>query len=81
MSNSKMPKEAANVLGGLASKTLVILVGGLFVLDLFVPDALPFVDEIVLGIITVLMARWQSRRPRVTPEPARKPETRNVTPS
>ena len=64
--------------GQLKSSTLLTLVTSLFVLDLFIPDALPFVDEIVLGIITILVARWQGRRQE--PPEAPKPPPKNVTP-
>lgn len=67
--------------GRFGSRTLLVVVGGLFLADLFIPDAVPLVDEMVLGIITLLLARWQSRRPTVTPEPATKPKAKNVTPS
>ncbi len=64
--------------GQFKSSTLLAIVTTLFVLDVFIPDALPFVDEIVLGVITILIARWQSRRgsPPETP----KPPPKNVTP-
>ncbi len=64
--------------GQLKSSTLLAIVTSLFVLDLVVPDALPFVDEIVLGVVTVLIARWQSRRKE--PAPAPKPPPKDVTP-
>ena len=67
--------------GRFGSRTLLMVVGGLFLADLFIPDALPFIDEMVLGIMTLLLARWQTRRPKVAPEPAAKPEPKNVTPS
>ncbi len=57
------------------SSTLLTVVASLFLLDLAIPDALPFVDEIILGILTILIARWQARR---TPPP--KPPPKNVTP-
>ncbi len=60
--------------GQLKSSTLLLLVGSLFVLDLVVPDPLPFIDEIVLGLSTIPIARWQSRRKEPPPPP------RNVTP-
>jgi len=60
------------------SSTLLVLVGSLFVLDVFIPDPLPFIDEIILGILTILIARWQSRR--TEPAPAPKPPPKNVTP-
>jgi hypothetical protein len=31
----------------------------LFVVDLGVPDPLPFLDEILLGVVTLLLARWK----------------------
>ncbi len=37
------------------------LTAGLFVLTLFIPDPIPFVDELVLGFGTLLLANWKSR--------------------
>jgi len=62
----------------LRSSTLAMIVGGLFVLDVFIPDALPFIDEIILAMLTILIARWQSRRSE--PPAAPKPPPKNVTP-
>ncbi len=64
--------------GQLRSKTLLAVVASLFVLDLVIVDPLPFVDEIILGILTILVARWQKRRKE--PPPAPKPPPKNVTP-
>ena len=36
--------------------TLFKLTAGLFVLTLFIPDPIPFVDELVLGFGTLLLA-------------------------
>ncbi len=41
--------------------TLFKLTAGLFVLTLFIPDPIPFVDEQVLGFGTLLLATWKSR--------------------
>ncbi|KAG0734598.1 hypothetical protein G6F24_018884 [Rhizopus arrhizus] len=41
--------------------TLFKLTAGLFVLTLFIPDPIPFVDELVLGFGTLLLANWKSR--------------------
>jgi hypothetical protein len=50
---------------GLRFPTLLAIVAGLFVLDLFVPDLIPFADEVLLGLFTVLLATLRkSRRPR-----------------
>jgi len=44
---------------GYASKLrfpkLFLLTAGLFVADLIVPDFIPFVDEILLGLLTLLL--------------------------
>ena len=42
--------------------TLLMLTGGLFVLDILVPDFVPFVDELLLGLGTLILARWKDRR-------------------
>jgi hypothetical protein len=36
---------------------LLLLTGTLFVIDLVVPDPIPFVDEAILGLVTLLLAR------------------------
>ena len=46
----------------------------LFLVDLVVPDAIPFVDEILLGFLTVLLGSLRRDR---TPEPR---VEKNVTP-
>ena len=35
---------------------LFLLAGGLFVLDLLLPDMIPFVDEILLALSTLILA-------------------------
>ena len=47
--------------------TLLLLVGGVFVADLVVPDFIPAVDEIILGLMTLVLAKWRHRRS--IPEP------------
>lgn len=34
----------------------------LFLVDLFVPDMIPFLDEILLGLATLLLGSWKKRR-------------------
>ena len=36
---------------------LMLLTALLFVINLFVPDAVPFIDEILLGLVAVLLGR------------------------
>jgi Family of unknown function (DUF6116) len=47
---------------GLRYPTLFKLVGALFVVDFFMPDLVPFVDEILLGLGTLLLGSLRSRR-------------------
>jgi len=49
-------------LSRLGSRTLMTLCAMLFVIDLVLPDPLPFVDEIILGVTTLLLARRRDRR-------------------
>ncbi|MEM1205701.1 MAG: DUF6116 family protein [Acidobacteriota bacterium] len=74
------PKGLGRLLGRLSSKTLLFGVGALFLADLVILDPLPWIDEIVLAILTLLVARWRSRNepPPVGPDP--KPPPRDVTP-
>lgn len=48
-------------LSGLRSWQLFALVAVVFVIDLFVPDPIPFIDEFLLGGITLLLWRWRQR--------------------
>lgn len=41
---------------------LFLLVGLLFLVDLLVPDMVPFLDELLLLAATVLLGRWKQRR-------------------
>lgn len=49
-------------LGRLSYPKLFLLASVLFLLTLFVPDPLPFVDEVLLGVGALLIAR--RKRPR-----------------
>lgn len=42
--------------------TLFKLTALLFAINLFVPDPIPFVDEIALGLGTLLLANWKDRK-------------------
>ena len=60
-------------------KQLMILTGMLFLVDLFVPDPLPFIDELILGLMTYLFGMWAARRAKQNP-PTTKRQEKNVTP-
>lgn len=60
---------------GLGFPKLFLLLTGLFILDLFVPDPIPFIDEAILGLLAVAVGMWRERRDE------KKPPMKNVTPS
>jgi hypothetical protein len=47
---------------GLSFPKLFLLLSGLFLLDLLVPDMIPFLDEMFLGTLTVLFGMWRDRK-------------------
>jgi len=49
--------------------TLFVITAVLFVVTLVVPDALPFADEILLGLGTALLAAWRKRGAPEPPQP------------
>jgi hypothetical protein len=61
---------------GLRFPTLFKLVATLFVVDLLLPDLIPFMDEILLALGTLLLAGLRKRR-----EPALEPGVGVVEPA
>ena len=61
-------------LGRLRFPYLVALTGALFVIDLIVPDVIPLADELLLGLVTVLLA--SVKKPRVLPDETDAPPAR-----
>ena len=54
--------------------TLFWLVAVLFAVDFVVPDFIPFADEILLGLATLLLGNWKRRRqPAPPPTPPAPP--------
>jgi uncharacterized protein DUF6116 len=47
---------------GLRFPTLFKITAALFVLDLLIPDVIPFADELLLGLLTLLFASLKRRR-------------------
>ncbi len=47
---------------GLRFPQLFLFTAALFVIDVIVPDFLPFADEILLALGTVLLASWKNQR-------------------
>ena len=46
------------VLVKLGSRTILGIGATLFVLDLLIPDLIPFIDEILILVGTILFSRW-----------------------
>ena len=60
-----MPNPLPQVLGFLSKLSfprLFLITAALFVLDLAIPDFIPFADEILLGLGTLLLASWKKRK-------------------
>lgn len=49
--------------------TLFMLTAGLFLLDLVIPDVIPFADELLLGLGTLVLAGLRGRRGEAQPDP------------
>ena len=56
-------------LGKLSHPRLFMVIGALFLVDLAIPNFVPW-DDILLGLGTLLLANWKKRK---DPEPAQKP--------
>jgi hypothetical protein len=48
---------------GLRFPNLLAITVTLFVLDLIIPDMIPFADEILLGLLSLLLASLKTRSP------------------
>jgi len=49
-------------LAGLQFPTLFVVAAVLFAADLVIPDMIPFADELLLGLATILLARLKQRK-------------------
>jgi len=47
--------------GGLRFPVLFGITAAMFLADLAFPDVIPFIDEILLGLATVLLGAWKER--------------------
>ena len=68
----------SGLLGRLRFPHLFLILGGLLLLDLLVPDPIPLVDESVLAILTLILGMWQDRS---APREGEKPPMKDVTPA
>lgn len=57
--------------------TLFKITAALFVLSMLLPDPVPFIDEILFGLGTLLLANWKRRKePVAAAEPPALPRKR-----
>jgi Family of unknown function (DUF6116) len=47
--------------GNLRFPTLFVVTAGLFLLDLIIPDFIPFADELLLGLLALLFANLRRK--------------------
>ena len=55
-------QQLVDYLSGLRFPWLLAVTAGIFLVDLFVPDCIPFADEIVLGLLAAVLATLKKRR-------------------
>lgn len=54
---------------GIRYPWLFAILAGLLAIDLVVPDPVPLLDEVVLGLLTFLAASWRIRKGDADPPP------------
>lgn len=57
-----LPKVFVKWASGLRLPWLAGIVGSLFLIDLILPDPLPLIEEVFLGLATVALVRWKKER-------------------
>lgn len=72
---SLLPGAITRFASRLRFPQLFLVTAGLFLIDVLVPDLVPFVDEILLGLLSVLFGMWKESDSRET-----KPPMKDVTP-
>ena len=74
-----IPTLMARFAGKLRFPQLFAFTGTLFLLDLLIPDLIPFADEMILGLLTLMLGTWKKRVPADTPQ-GPKPPIKDITP-
>ena len=67
---SPVPEIVGSLVGRLKYPWVFALLVALLVVDLVIPDPIPFVDEMMLALLTFLVGSWRTRQ-RGTSEAAR----------
>ena len=68
-STSPITALVNRLIPGIRHPWLVAILAGLFAIDLVVPDPVPFLDEVVLAVLTFLAASWRTRQDDERPPP------------
>ncbi len=71
-----VPRRLRRYAEKLSFPRLFLLTGGLFLVTLVVPDPLPFVDEILLGLLTLMVGSIRRRSSRAQDGPDDRLNTR-----
>lgn len=72
-----IPSLIAQFAGRLRFPQLFAFTATLFILDLLIPDLIPFFDEVLFGLIALLLAMWRKEPP---PQELPKPPVKDITP-
>ena len=59
---SPVQEIVGSLVGRLKYPWVFMLLAAIFVLDTIIPDPIPFVDEIMLALLTFLVGTWRTRR-------------------
>jgi len=43
-------------------RNLFLIIIALFIVDLLVPDFIPLIDEIILGLLAIILANWKKEK-------------------
>ena len=81
-----MTKAPQGLIGALVARyatrlrfpQLFAFIGTLFLLDMLIPDLIPFMDEMMLGLLTILLGTWRKESPAEDTLP--KPPVKDITP-
>ncbi len=68
-STSPVASLISRLIPGIRFPWLFAILAGLLAIDLVTPDPVPFIDEAVLTLLTVLAASWRSGRNDERPPP------------
>jgi hypothetical protein len=65
---SPVQEIVGSLVGRMKYPWIFALLGALFLADLVLPDPIPFVDEVMLALLTFLVGTWRTRDKGAPPE-------------